>query len=377
MAITPFKIFDNDPQFLSDLSIIPTYVRAKLGFDNVAGNCSTANGVSVELSDNMCAVNFEDAAMEMSSIVNAYHAKSNLASLLGMMTGTLSGSENKYPWQTLEFEKRVASAFGSSAGVGGEYKLRSGSLQVSDGVQDYDLNVCLGVTTGSNERLEILDVWHWAPFLSYRFYSQSSYINYSLNEFGIKYFTPETSFYCLPTFEDYLRTAQYKFSHKLRRSNYTWELKNNMLRLFPMPVSANIIWLEYRIVKLDPFQVDHGDDSVYGVSNISNVPFGYIPYSKLNSLSKQWIRRMCLALCKETLGNIRSKFSSIPIPNADITLNGSDLIQQGQKEADDLRTELKGLLNETLYSEIMKREQEKIDAEMQIMKHVPLLLQWG
>lgn len=371
MAST-FGIYDNDSQFVADKSLMPTYVKLKLGFD-----CSGNSGVNAEISTNMIDNNFEDSVSEYSGIVNAYHAKSNMAQLLGMMTGTLSGSENKYPWQTLEFEKRVASAFGTEAGVGGDYTLHSGSFTVSENVQDYDLSIVLGVTTGSNEKLEIISVWHQPPYLAYRFYSQSSYINYSLNEFGIKYFTPETQFSLLPCWEDTLRTANYKYSHKLRRSNYTWEVKNNRLRIFPVPASSNVVWVEYRIVKLDPFTVDHNDDSVLGVSNISNVPFGYIPYSKLNSLSKQWIRRMTLALCKETLGNIRAKFSSIPIPQADITLNGSDLIQQGQKEADDLRLELKTLLNETLYSEIMKREQEKIEAEAQILKRIPTLICWG
>jgi len=44
-----------------------------------------------------------------------------------------------------------------------------------------------------------------------------------------------------------------------------------------------------------------------------------------------WLRELTYALCLECLGLIRSKFSSIPIPNADITLNGELLVKLGRK----------------------------------------------
>ncbi len=372
MGLTPFGIYDNDSQFTADIVLIPEFVRRKLGLD-----ISGQSGVNVELSDNIIYCSFEDSTNEFNALVNSYHYKSTAASLLGMLTGTLSGSENKFPFRNLEPLKRSLDIYGTEALAGGTTKIYSASLTIKNEQQDYDLNTALGITTGSGERLEIVNIWHYPPYVAYRFYSQSSYINYTLNEFGIRYFTPETAYYLLPVWEDTLRTAQYKYSHRLRRSNYSYEIKANRFRVFPIPTSDGALWLEYRITKFNPFMNDVDSSSADGVANLSNVPFGNIQYSKLNSLSKQWIRKMCLAMCKETLANVRGKFTSVPFPNGEITLNAADLLNQAQKEQDQLREDLKQRLEETTYANLAKQESERSDAEFNQIKKVPLYILIG
>ena len=60
------------------------------------------------------------------------------------------------------------------------------------------------------------------------------------------------------------------------------------------------------------------DDTV--VSDYSNVKYDFMVYSNINDVGKQWIRKYCLALSKELLGIIRSKYGNIPIPNAEVSL---------------------------------------------------------
>mgnify|MGYP001407887903 CR=1 FL=1 len=62
------------------------------------------------------------------------------------------------------------------------------------------------------------------------------------------------------------------------------------------------------------------------------MPFENTPYQAINSIGKQWIRRFALALSKETLGNVRSKIGSIPIPGDSVTLDGPALLSQSQTE---------------------------------------------
>jgi len=59
-----------------------------------------------------------------------------------------------------------------------------------------------------------------------------------------------------------------------------------------------------------------------------------------------------LALVKETLGEIRSKFNNIPIPGQTVTLNGKDLITQAREEQKNLREELTKVLDELTYQKI-------------------------
>lgn len=54
--------------------------------------------------------------------------------------------------------------------------------------------------------------------------------------------------------------------------------------------------------------------TIGGINNLNTLPFGNIPYQNINAIGKHWIRKYSLSLCKEILGQIRSKFSQIPIP---------------------------------------------------------------
>lgn len=63
-----------------------------------------------------------------------------------------------------------------------------------------------------------------------------------------------------------------------------------------------------------------------------------------------WIRKYALAWAKEQLGEIRSKFSSLPSPTGETTLNGSSLKAEAQQEKEALMTELIGLTEPLSFS---------------------------
>jgi len=49
-----------------------------------------------------------------------------------------------------------------------------------------------------------------------------------------------------------------------------------------------------------------------------------------------WLQRYSLCVCKEILGQIRSKYDVLPSPDGGARLNGAALIQEAQKEKEDL-----------------------------------------
>lgn len=364
---TPFGIFDADADFANDADKLLTWVKRKLG-DPV---------IDVELSSSHIYQSFEEAAIEYSAITNQYQAKSALASFLGSATGSLSGSENKYPHSLWEFTRRQAEKFAEEARVGGNYTLHSSSFTTTIGKQTYDLNSLLTgvVATGSqgqNKRVVIDKIFHFSPTTAYRFFGTTSAINFLNNSFSFESFTPETIFYLLPIWEDILRGQQFETSNRVRRSQYSYEVRNMELRLFPSPVSTNRIHFTYRIIDRDPTNPDFVDDTVDGVANLSNVPFGHIQYSKLNSISKQWIWKMTYALSQELLGEIRSKISTIPIPDGDLTLNGSDLISDARAEMGELRNYLRELFEDMTYEKISEREAKMAEDLHETLKMVPL-----
>ena len=110
---------------------------------------------------------------------------------------------------------------------------------------------------------------------------------------------------------------------------------------------------------------------------MNTLPFTNIPYASINSIGKQWIRRFALALSKETLGQIRSKFATIPIPGESVTLNGSDLMSQSKEEQQTLREELKTVLSEMTYAKIAEEESALMASVNTTQKYVPLLIYQG
>ena len=94
----------------------------------------------------------------------------------------------------------------------------------------------------------------------------------------------------------------------------------------------------------------------------------------INSMGRQWIRQYTFALSKEVLGLVRSKFGSIPIPNGDLQLNGSDLLSQAQGEKEKLITSLKEMLDSLTYDKLLEGQAAEVSNMQTILKAVPIPL---
>ena len=114
------------------------------------------------------------------------------------------------------------------------------------------------------------------------------------------------------------------------------------------------------------------DTGIEGVNNLNTLPFDNVPYQNINSMGKQWIRKYSLALCKEMLGQIRGKFTTIPIPGESVTLNHSELLSQAKEEQQQLKEKLAEMLKETEYVALAKQDQEITDAATNVLKVTPL-----
>jgi len=216
-------------------------------------------------------------------------------------------------------------------------------------------------------------VFHYSPQAAYRFFDTTSAVNYLNNEMSFESFTPETIFYVLPVFEDILRASQLDLSNRVRRSNYSYKVQGTSLRIYPAPTSesAKRIFVSVRTHN-NPVDTGHEDETINGVSNMSNIPFGNIQFSKINSIGHQWIRQMCLALSKEQLGLIRSKFSKIPIPGQDLTLNGTELVTQGREDKKDLITQLKEMLDSMTYDKLIETQALRAENMQKQLKFIPM-----
>ena len=371
---TPFGFYDNDGDFKLEADSMVVFVKRKLGDDIL----------SVELTKKQIFACFEESVLEYSSILNQYQAKSQLANYLGFPTGSsdnphmASGSEEKYTRDNLEYLSRFSEPYAMEAGIGGSYNTVSGSIALSGSRQDYDIYKELKKENGdlifqeAKGKIKIAEVFHFNPQAAYRFFDTTSAINYLNNEFSFESFTPETIFYVLPVFEDILRAGQLDLSNRVRRSNYSYRVEGTQIRLFPMPTKeGQKLWLRVRQYP-DPTSPSYKDATIAGVSNMSNLPFGNVEYKKINSIGRQWIRQFTLAMCKETLGHIRSKFGSIPVPGAEVSLNGGELLSHGREEKDKLITSLKEMLDTMTYDKLIELQSLRAENMNKQLKFIPM-----
>ena len=362
---TPFSFFDTDTEFQHEADSMVSFVKRKLGDDIL----------SVELTKKQIWACFEESFLEYGRIINEADAKSQLGNLLGYSTG--SNKTGLFPKQNLEFLLRMAEPYSMEAGIGGSYNEVSGSINLEYKRQDYNIydelkdgdgNLIVSSSKNSpRTKMRIREVFHFSPQAAYRFFDTTSAVNYLNNEFSFESFTPETIFYVLPVFEDILRAGQMDISNRVRKSNYSYRIMGENIRIYPMPTvlsgstgTTQKLWIRVSFAP-DPYNPDIEDDSIYGVSNLSNVPFGRMVFKDTNSVGRQWVREFTLSLCKELLGQVRSKFASVPIPSGDLNLNGADLVSQGREDQTRLRDQLVELLDSLTYSKLL--EGQATDAE--------------
>jgi len=379
---TPFGFFDNETQFQTEADNIVTFIKRKLGDDVL----------SVELTKKQIWATLEESALEFGAILNQYQAKSQMIQFLGMpitgSTGAMSGSEGKYPRENLDFLTRMGEPYASEAGTGGSYNMISGSIQLNANQQDYDIYKDLKDGSGANifssslnplrTKLKINEVFHFSPQAAYRFFDTTSAINYLNNEFSFESFTPETIFYVLPVFEDILRAGQLDISNRVRRSNYSYKVIGTNIRIYPMPTgdTAQKLFIRVKFFS-DPLKPSYQDDTIRGVSNLSDIPFGNLEYTNINSIGRQWIRQYSLALSKELLGLIRSKFSTIPIPGSDLTLNGTALESSGKESKTNLKTQLKEMLETMTYDKLQETAAARAEMVNKQLRYVPMTNGWA
>jgi hypothetical protein len=394
----PFGIYSNtgvgtfSQHFCTGAADQVAYTYKKLGGDVL----------DIELTTGSIFSTYEEAVLEYSYIVNVHQAKNTLSDLLGATTasfnskGTLSGSNLstytgsngialKFPRFELSYARRAGHGFSTEAGVGGESKIYSASFDSIENQQDYDLQNLISSSAANtsnlpyfekigNKRINITKVYYKTPQSMWRFYGYYGGLNTVGNLSSYGQWTDDSTFEIIPTWQNKAQAMGFEDAIYTRNSHYSYELKNNKLRIFPeaVNVSPKKYWIEF-FIDSDPWEEDSDKlGGVEGINNMNTLPFENIPFDNINSIGKQWIRRFALSLSKEVLGNIRNKFTTIPIPGDSVTLNGADLLRQGKEEQEKLREELKTVLDETTYSKLMQEDATLSDALNKVQERIPL-----
>lgn len=375
---TPFGFFDSDTEFQSEADNMVNFVKRKLGDDVL----------SVELTKKEIWACFEESVCEYSKHIHEMKIISELSNILGMPTGS-TDLTNKYTRNTLEHLIRMADAYAVEASVGGSFNAKLGYFEIEKDKQDYDIYTDLKdpetddviyqtIASGSKGKLKVVELFHFEPIAAQHFLLNASNItNYLATNFNYESYINSTVFYVLPVFEDVLRRGMLETAFRVRRSQYSYQILGSKLRLFPIPTLESQIGKVYCKVmeRQNPLKpTAYTDDSIYGISGPENVPYGNIPFKNITQPGRQWIRQYTLALCRELLGLIRSKFQSIPIPNADLQLNGDALVTAGREDKDKLVTQLKEFLSNLTRAKLLEVDALAAENMNKNLRYIPMPL---
>ena len=399
-AAVPFGMYTGSLEFLTGAATQVAYTYKKLGGDVVDIELTPANVYAA----------YEEAVLEYSYIVNLHQGKNMLSDALGNATGTfdhrgeleageLSSSLGgqrvalKYPRFQFDYARRVGDGMSAVAGFGGTVPQYSASFTPKEGIQDYDLQniISSSAATGTNDsegvvpfegkvegrRIIVTQVFYRSPRAMWRFYGYYGGIGVVGNYSTYGQFADDSTFEIIPTWQNKLQAIMYEDSIMTRTSNYSYEIINNNLRLYPNPSywdfgAMDKIWVRFYVDDNSWDEDPNYESGVNGINNVNTLPFDNIPYKNINSIGKQWIRKYCLALCKEMLGQIRGKFQTLPIPGDSVTLNYADLLSQAKEEQQNLKDKLAEILKELEYTELVKRDSEKAEATATTFKNSPL-----
>jgi hypothetical protein len=338
---------------------------------------------------------YEESCLEYSYLINTHQSKNVLSSLLGNDTGSFdqdgefseyvhgtgSNPNLKYPRFQLGYIRNIGDSVGTLAGVGGNHTVYSASFTTADDVQDYDLqkiiySASLEATSPfhgkiGKKALTIQKVYYKTPAAMWNFYGGYAIGAVgNLSTYGM--YADDSSFQLVPSWQNVLQAYAFEQDLHVRASHHSFRINNNKLRIYPTPKGfSEKFWVEFRAAE-DAFTED--SDRKYGadgVNNMNTLPFPNVPYQNINSIGKQWCRRFALSLAKETLGQVRSKLASIPIPNNEITLNGPALVSEAKEEQANLRTELKETLDQMVYAALAEQDQRLQNSAADIVQKIP------
>ena len=364
---TPFGTFDSQSSFQTDAPKFAKWCAQRLGYPIM----------DVELQDTSFYACFEEASLEYSSQVNQFNIIDNLLQLKGQSTGSNLTHKNVTP--TLGRTVALSKQYGTEASlpVGGNVDLKKGSITVNSGSQEYDLNALYAAVSESGKAIEIRRVYHGATPAIQRFfdpYATTGYGTQNLIEgFGFGGMSPAVTFTMMPIFEDLLRVQAIELNDEIRKSAYSFHLVNNKLRIFPNPTNTFTVWFDYYLMEDKSGLVEGVGTSPTGsISDFSNVPYDTMSYNHINDVGKQWIRKYGLALSKEILGAVRSKYGTIPIPNSEVTMDGDALRTEAATEKDQLITQLRETLEQTSRRSLTEKDQEEAEFLQQKLNKVPI-----
>ena len=378
---TPFGLYDSDSEFRTDAPKTAVWVAKRLGYPVI----------NIELDNQQIWACFEESTSEYSAQINQFNLRNNLDILKGQPKGKVANySQTLVEGSFLPTAVRMSQQYGTLAGVGGHTSIKKAYINLTPGQQKYnimsasiDVETSASFTTlfSGSSTIDVTRMYHEATPAIARFFDPYSVgaqgtLNL-ISELGFGNFSPAAQFLMMPIYEDVLRMQQIEFNDHIRKSAHTFNIVDNKLEIFPIPTEGTVSRIYFEYMSRDEFEHDSQTVQADSLSDYSDVPYDFIQYSNINDVGKQWIRKYTLALSKELLGAIREKYSNVPIPDGEVSLDGAALRAEAQVEKDMLINQLRENLEELSRKNVMENKAHESTHQQEMLRKVPLKIYVG
>ena len=375
---TPFGFYDNDPQFQQDANKVANFCALRLGYPIE----------NVELQDINFWSGFEEAVTIYGNELYAFQTRDNYLSLEG--ASTLTDVNNDIITPTFSTIVRLSQQYGEEAGTGGNVTWFKGQLPLQQGVQDYDL-AQWALDNDIEGGIEIKNVFYQPPPAINQLFSPTLMAGQGglggVLPAGLYGGAGYSNYLMMPTSFTIQNIQAIEMQNTVTLSNYSFNIVNNIIKVFPIPGTGDFSfgdegggglgyghYLIFDFIKTQD-RVDAAfSDGTNKISNTSNVPYANPTYSKINSIGRSWVFEYTLAKAKEVLGLVRNKYSSIPIPGAEVTLNGNELVSASATEKEALITRLREYFDQTSRQSLLERRAAESVARVTEINQVPMTI---
>ena len=377
---TPFALYDSDAYFKADGPKTADWCAKRLGYPVV----------DVEMIDIQFYACFEESVSEYSAQVNQYNIRNNLPVLRGSSKNTPSLSQTLVDGSFVPTIFRMSQQYGTMVGVGGNTSIKKAYITTTPNKQSYDLMVeaydmvasqsFSTLYTGS-ATIDVTRVYFEATPAIQRFFDPYSVGGMGtlnlMDEMGFGQYSPAAQFLLMPIYEDLLRMQAIEFNDTIRKSAHTFNIVDNKLQLFPIPTDRSPVKIFFEYMSRSEFEDKSLIFKPDSISDYSDAKYDFIQYSHINDVGRQWIRKYTLALAKELLGAIREKYSSIPIPDGEVSLDGAALRAEAQVEKDNLIEQLRLNLDELSRKVVFQNQAEEAEHHQDMLRKIPLKIYVG
>lgn len=368
--------------------------------------------MGVELRDEQLCECLAESIEEYSSFINNWSLENRLSQMLGLPNDidfTLKFVSNNFG-----FEKTFARAYSEQAnGLGGANSLRELKLTgitLTAGTQDY--------TIPANQEINEI-MWYTPSFINLFGLDPFANSNIAFSEFGAS-FAGHTLYHVMPVFDTILTAQAAELRNKVRGSEYSYRVRGGpngtkILSLYPIPrcgtgtagstnqgtssfgigggagTPGTVFYYYYDTIGIagnpsfneyDANPTYTGDTSKQGnalVSGPSDAKLYNLTYDEINDIGKTWIKKYTQALAKELLGlGVRGKFSgTLPIPDAELTLNADALVSNGREDMAKLKEDLTTMLEKLNYKALLENNSLMQEYVNKTLSYAPLSIYWG